>query len=548
MGLLLISTFLFIFVKNLNTKNSVSNQEKEYENTNGKRNSEELLDEIILNAAKGKVVKEDIIAGKTMLKEIIDQFGSPDQQNTIEEGTYSTFNKESFTVRTDDQGRIVEVRSYKFELKEIHYDKIIGKLGEPNTTRYFKNNEVDQIILVYDLNQRYQLKFILPRPTDELPNPSLHHTSVLFIKKNISVPDVEEILNKMTLDEKIGQMIFSGFYGQSYSNELNELVQQYKIGGFIFYSENIVSKNQTVNLINRIKSSNPNNKLPIFFGIDQEGGRITRLPGNLGKLPTNEQIGNRNNPTFSYQIGQILGEQLSIFGFNMDFAPVLDVNSNPNNPVIGDRSFSNNPTIVSELGVQTMKGIQSKNVIPVVKHFPGHGDTTVDSHLELPVVDKTYDSLNSLELIPFKYAIHENADVVMIAHILLPKIDKNYPSSMSQKIISDILRKKLDFNGVVMTDDMTMAAIEKNYDLRAVSVKSILAGSDLIMIAHDPNKVKSVFKAIQDAVKNGTITEKRIDDSVKRIIKLKRKYKMNNQAVQEMDTKNLIEKTNQLLK
>jgi beta-N-acetylhexosaminidase len=545
---LLISTFVFFIVKNSITTNIVSNQVKEYESTNGNKNSEELLDELVLNAAKGKVLKEDIIAGKTMLKEITEQFGSPDQQNTLEQVTYLTFNKEAFTIGTDDQGRIVEVRSYAPELNVIHYDEIIEKLREPNSIRYFKNKEVDQIILIYDLKQSYQLKFILPRPTDEIPNPTLHHTSVLYIMKNNTALDVEELLNKMTLKEKIGQMIFSGFYGSNYSNELNELIQQYKIGGFIFYSENIVSKNQTVNLINKIKIKNQNNKLPIFLGTDQEGGRITRLPGNLGKLPTNEQIGKRYNPEFSYQIGQILGEELNIFGFNMDFAPVLDVNSNPNNPVIGDRSFSNNPTIVSDLGIETMRGIQSRNVIPVVKHFPGHGDTTVDSHLELPVVDKTYDELNKLELIPFKQAINENADVLMITHILLPKIDPNFPSSISQNMISDILRKKLDFNSVVMTDDMTMAAIEKNYDLRVASVKSILAGSDIIMIAHDPNKVKSVFNAIQEAVKNGTIAETRIDESVKRIIELKQKYKMNNQPVRDLDTKNLIEKTNQLLK
>ncbi len=205
------------------------------------------------------------------------------------------------------------------------------------------------------------------------------------------------------------------------------------------------------------------------------------------------------------------------------------------NPVIGDRSFGNNADIVSQLGIETMKGIQSENVIAVVKHFPGHGDTATDSHLELPKVNKTLQELEQLELIPFQQAIQEGADVVMIAHILLPEIDATNPSSMSEVIISDILRSQLGYDGVVITDDMTMQAITDHYDIGVAAVQSVKAGSDIIMVAHDYNKATAVFDAIRAAVEKGEISEERINDSVIRIIQLKEKYQLNDNQIQDVD-------------
>ncbi|UZN01027.1 hypothetical protein OL548_18860 [Lysinibacillus sp. MHQ-1] len=202
-------------------------------------------------------------------------------------------------------------------------------------------------------------------------------------------------------------------------------------------------------------------------------------------------------------MGQLLGEQLKAFGFNLDFAPVMDVNSNPNNPIIGDRSFSNKPDIVSQLGIQTMQGLESQQVIPVIKHFPGHGDTSVDSHLELPKVSKSLDDLTKLELIPFKAAIDKGVDVVMVGHILLPKIDQQYPSSMSKEIITGILRNQLGFDGVVMTDDMTMKAITNHFNIGQAAVDSVKAGNDIILIAHEFANVTAAIDALKAAVKNG---------------------------------------------
>jgi beta-N-acetylhexosaminidase len=231
--------------------------------------------------------------------------------------------------------------------------------------------------------------------------------------------------------------------------------------------------------------------------------------------------------------------ELNAFGFNLDFAPVLDVNSNPNNPVIGDRSFGNDASVVSRLGTKTMKGIQSQGVISVIKHFPGHGDTSVDSHLELPTVNKSFGQLKEVELVPFAHAIENGADIVMAAHILLPKIDSEYPASMSKPILTGILRDDLGFDGVILTDDMTMGAITENFEIGRAAVQSVKAGSDIILVAHDYENVVATFKALKAAVESGEISEKRIDESVTRILQLKKKYDVRGEQIQAVNTNEL---------
>lgn len=349
----------------------------------------------------------------------------------------------------------------------------------------------------------------------------------------------EAIINQMSLDEKIGQMIFAGISGTSANQKTKELIHKYKIGGIILYAENIETSKQTLQLLNQLKMENEDNPQPLLLGIDQEGGDVSRLPKEIIHIPTNQEIGARNNSQFSYEIGTLLGKELNAFGFNLNFAPVLDVNSNPNNPVIGDRSFSNDTDVVSKLGIKTMKGIQSQNVISVIKHFPGHGDTSVDSHLNLPVVDKSLEQLDELELLPFKEAIDNGADAVMIAHLLLPKIDGKFPSSMSKKVITDILREQLAFDGVVISDDMTMNAITNNYDMKEAAVESVLAGSDIILVAHDYNKIIATVDALKQAVIKGEISEDRINESVRRIIGLKNKYTIRDKKVKSIDIETL---------
>lgn len=507
-------------------------QEDASQQEGGSENREVLIQDIAQFAREGKVPDVPFAAGDTEQQVVREQWGEPQQVTEIANGQYEDYEDVTIGYRGS---QAFDIRSSKETIKSIHLADIQNKLGEADEVRYYQDPSTNQIILVYHVNASYQLKWILPKPTDSDANPTVHHISVYTELK----PQATDTVEQMTLDEKIGQMMFAGVSGTTLQPETTSLIQKAKVGGLILYGNNLETPQQTVTLMNDIMAANSKNQLPLFLGTDQEGGKVVRLPGALNNFPTNRKIGDINQSKFSFEIGQLLGEQLRAFGFNLDFAPVLDVNSNPNNPIIGDRSFSNDPAIVSQLGIQTMKGLESEQVIPVVKHFPGHGDTSVDSHLELPKVTKSLNDLNQLELVPFKEAINSGADVVMVAHILLPKIDPQYPSSMSKEIITGMLRKQLGFDGVVMTDDMTMKAITNHYAIGQAAVDSIKAGSDIILIAHEYANMTAAIEAVKVAVSNGEITEERINESVQRILKLKEKYQLVNQPVPAVDINKL---------
>lgn len=364
---------------------------------------------------------------------------------------------------------------------------------------------------------------------------------------NKEADPLKEQIKEMTLDEKIGQMLMVGVDGYTLDNNSRKMIEEYKVGGFIILGQNVQSTNQLLNLVNALKAANLKNKIPLFVSVDEEGGRVDRMPRELKRYPTNREVGQINNSNLSYNIGNVMAEELKSFGFNMNFAPVLDINSNPNNSVIGDRSFGSTSKIVSKLGVETMKGLQSGNVISVVKHFPGHGDTSVDSHIELPTVPHDLNRLRNFEFIPFNEAIKNKADAVMVAHILLSKIDSTNPASFSKAVINDILRKQLNFNGVVITDDMAMGAIVKNYNIGEASVKSVVAGSDIILVSHNYENEVTVISALKKAVENGIITKERIDESVYRILKLKQKYGLKDKAINSIDVDKINEKINGVL-
>lgn len=347
---------------------------------------------------------------------------------------------------------------------------------------------------------------------------------------------IKEKIDNMTLNEKIGQLIIAGFDGIALDDNAKSLIKDDKIGGIILFGENVESVPQLVNLTNSIKFENSNNKIPMFISVDEEGGSVSRMPKELRKFPSNRIIGDRNDDKLSYNIGKMIGKEIRSFGFNMNYAPVLDINSNPNNKVIGNRSFGNNVEVVSRLGIQTMKGLMDSNTISVVKHFPGHGDTSIDSHISLPVVEKDLEKLNSFEFIPFKKAIENGVDAIMVSHILLTQIDKNNPATMSKAVVSDILRGDLGFNGVVITDDMTMGAITENYSIENAAINSINAGTDIILVCHQYKTIKSTIEAIKKAVNvNKTINEERINESVYRILKLKEKYNLNDKLIETPD-------------
>lgn len=247
----------------------------------------------------------------------------------------------------------------------------------------------------------------------------------------------------------------------------------------------------------------------------------------------------QDSKNISFQVGNIIGEELQLLGFNMDFAPVLDINSNPQNPVIGERAFGSKPDLVSRLGIQTMKGLQAKNIISVVKHFPGHGDTSVDSHLGLPRVNHDLKRLQSFELLPFVEAIKNDVDAIMIAHLLITQLDSANPATLSKTLITDLLREEMGFQGVVFTDDLTMGAIDDNYDLGKAAVKAVNAGSDIVLVCHDYAQQKAVIKALYQAATQGEIREERIEESVYRILKLKQKYNLSEQKNSLVEGKEL---------
>ncbi|WP_130860613.1 beta-N-acetylhexosaminidase [Gracilibacillus phocaeensis] len=493
-------------------------------------NPEAALEEVFRQAEQGKVADYPFVVGVSTGEEVEAAWGAPDHTSDTDVGRFLEYSEQQADVgMTEDT--VTDIRAAGETLSAIDLE-MIQSYQQPDDTRYYQDEDHDQVILVYELDNGYVLKWVLPEPTDQEANPSVDHISL-----SKEMDETEE----MSLDEKIGQMIFSGVDGTEITEATTDMIQSYHVGGIILFGPNIENREQTTDFLDDIKGANAENEYPLLLGVDEEGGSVTRMPEGINSLPDSRSIGALNDPDLSYEVGTILAEQMRTLGFNLDFAPVLDVDSNPNNPVIGDRSFGDNPDIVSNLGIQTMKGIQENGVISVVKHFPGHGDTGVDSHLELPKVDKNQDELAELELIPFQNAIAQGADMVMIAHILLPQMKSEYPASMSKSVITDMLREDIGFNGVVVTDDLTMGAITDHYSIAEAAVQSVKAGGDLLLVAHQPEQIATVVEELKSAVENGEISEERIDQSVERIIQLKEKYQLSDSPTPEHDIESVNE-------
>lgn len=363
-----------------------------------------------------------------------------------------------------------------------------------------------------------------------------------------AVSNVDNIISKLTLEEKIGQMItvsVENWNDEGFTvmeDKVAEIISASSVGGVILFEENLQDTEQIVNLTTAFQNAalNSKSKLPLFISTDQEGGEVVRLKYGTS-LPGNMAIGATNNAQYANNIGSILGSELSALGINVDFAPSLDVNTNPQNPIIGLRSYSSDPNIVSRLGVQTINGLQSKNVVAVAKHFPGHGDTYTDSHTGLPIVNKSLQEIEACELVPFKSAIENDVDMIMTAHIQFPQIEKEtvvsevtgnevvLPATLSKTIITDILRGKMGYNGVVTTDAMNMGAIADNFTSSQACILAINAGVDMLLMPvslenESSNRVLTdLIGNIKSAVKDGRIKESRINESVKRILQLKEK-------------------------
>lgn len=406
-------------------------------------------------------------------------------------------------------------------------------------------------------NKRYVililiLSFLITSCKKDIVNPengqsSEPNTEEPVAEEPIEVDTINEKLLEMSLEEKIGQLLIIGLEDKVVNDTTRIMIEEYKVGGFIYFARNIESDIQLLNLTNDLKSLNENNPAPLFVSIDEEGGRVSRLPKEYKRLPESKTIGDFNDPQLSYEYGELLGLRLNTIGINLNFAPVLDINSNSNNPVIGNRSFGNTADVVSTNGISLLKGIESTGVIPTVKHFPGHGDTSIDSHINLPIVNKNLKELEDLELIPFKLAIEENVDMIMVAHILFPELDPIFPSTMSNKILTELLRKDLGFDGIIISDDMTMGAVIENYTLDVAVLEFLKAGGDIALICHGQDNPIKVINFIKESINNGEITLEEIDEKVYRILSLKEKYKLIDNEEDNLSLDELNNKTNELL-
>lgn len=330
-------------------------------------------------------------------------------------------------------------------------------------------------------------------------------------------------INKLTLKEKLGQLLFIGFDGYEYNDHLKTIIEEYKVGNVILFTRNIKDLDQLSNLNRKIHEEVlKNTGIMPFISIDQEGGLVTRIMKEATFAPGAMTIAATKLEN-AYKVGEILGEELTYLGINMNLAPTLDVNNNPNNPVIGVRSYGDDPKSVSEFGLNFIRGLQSKGIVATAKHFPGHGDVEVDSHLGLPVVDHDKERLNNVELYPFKYVLNE-VDAIMSAHIFFKAYEKeSLPATLSKKVLTDLLRNELGYNGLIVSDCMEMKAIDDIYTT-AIGVKmGILAGLDMAFISHTLEKQIHALKLLEEAYNNGEISMEEIDQKVLRILKFKEK-------------------------
>lgn len=332
-------------------------------------------------------------------------------------------------------------------------------------------------------------------------------------------------LRDMSLEEKIGQMIMIDFDGFTIDENIEKQLKKAKWGGVVLFSKNVKNREQLENLNKQLLNFYD---IPMIISVDQEGGLVNRAMFDDMHLSCgNMALGKINDDELTEKVALISGLELAELGFNLNFSPVADVNINPNNPIIGVRSFGENAGIVSKMSVATIKGYEKAGIGSCAKHFPGHGDTVSDSHLCLPSVEADIDRINAVELEPFRACVNAGVSSIMTAHVLFKAIDKDYPATLSKKILTGILREKMRFDGLVITDSMSMKAIADNYGLGESAVLTVKAGADMVMMCGTFEEQMLAYDYIMKAVKAGDITEETIDKAVERILKFKEKYVVN---------------------
>ena len=343
--------------------------------------------------------------------------------------------------------------------------------------------------------------------------------------------DIEEMLGDMTLEEKVCQLFMVtpealtgvGTVTQA-GTATQEAVNAYPVGGVIYFSQNLQDPDQTRTMLeNTQRYAMERTGIPIFLSVDEEGGQVARVGSNpafgVEKIGNMSDVGSRGDTQEAYEIGSTIGTYLSDLGFNMDAAPDTDVLTNPENQVVKYRSFGSDPELVARMAAAELKGLNDQGIIGMYKHFPGHGGTTADSHEGYAYVDDTLGELKSGAFIPFQDGIDNGIQVIMVSHISCPNVTgDNTPATLSEMMITDILRGEMGFDGMVITDALNMGAITAQYSSSEAAVAALNAGADMLLM---PEDFQSAYKGVLSAVESGTVSEERIDESVRRILEVK---------------------------
>lgn len=330
-------------------------------------------------------------------------------------------------------------------------------------------------------------------------------------------------IDKMTIKEKIGQISMYGIDTTTITEDTINLIKEYKVGNIILFARNVESPRQLFELTQNLqKLAKEEFDIPMFISIDQEGGMVTRIFEGSTFFPGAMTISATNNPDNAYNMGKIMGKELNALGVNMNLAPILDVNNNPHNPVIGVRSFSDNPQVVAKYSWNFAKGLQDEGVFATGKHFPGHGDTNVDSHLGLPTITHGLDRLNKVEFVPFRYNIDKGIKGIMSSHINFTELTKDgTPATLSKDVMTDLLRNDFGFKGLLVSDSMTMKGVVQKYSAEEATLMAINAGLDLTCLCHPESPRRETLEYLYKAYEDGRLTEETINERLIRVLKAK---------------------------
>lgn len=329
------------------------------------------------------------------------------------------------------------------------------------------------------------------------------------------------------LESRIGGMLMFGWEGStdeeslSVSEHARVLTDEFKVGGVILFARNVSTPEQVIRTVNEVQSRSES---PLFVAVDQEGGMVARFKSPFAVFPGNMALGAIGSSDYARRAAQAIGRQLAAVGVNWDFAPCVDVNVNPDNPIIGVRSFGESPELVAGLGAAMVEGFQSAGVLSSAKHFPGHGDTSSDTHHTLPTIPYDRRRLDEVELVPFRAAIEAGVASIMTTHILFPALDETFPATLSERILTGLLREELGFGGIIITDCLQMSAIAEGFGAERAGVLAVRAGADMLLVSHSLDYQRLVRDGLLRAVMAGEIPESRIDESLERIRAAKKRF------------------------